>query len=192
MAKHVAANIPVTTTVPRIWRPTAPEPEAMASGTQPKMKANEVMRMGRNRSLAPSSAASTTSRPLCHLVARELDDQDGVLRGKSDQHDETDLRVDVEIELAQVQAGKCTEDGDRHGEKHGKGQAPAFIERRQNQKDDEQGERKDRACRAGSFIFLIREVGPIVAHSWRAGSRARLLQAPPAPDRSCIPAQRTR
>ena len=36
---------------------------ACHSGTQPRMNANDVIRIGRRRSRAPSSAASTTARP---------------------------------------------------------------------------------------------------------------------------------
>src|SRR5215468_5899962 len=38
---------------------TAPAPEAVHSGTEPRMKANEVIKIGRRRKRAPSSAAST-------------------------------------------------------------------------------------------------------------------------------------
>jgi hypothetical protein len=62
-AMIVAASMPTITTVPRMRRDTAPEPVAVHSGTQPRMKAKLVMRMGRRRSLAPSRAASTRPRP---------------------------------------------------------------------------------------------------------------------------------
>ena len=63
MAMAVAASIPVITTVPRICRAIAPAPVAIHSGIMPKMNANDVMRIGRRRSRAPSSAASTSCRP---------------------------------------------------------------------------------------------------------------------------------
>ena len=37
---------------------SAPEPDAIQRGTQPKMKAKEVIKVGRSLSRAPSSAAS--------------------------------------------------------------------------------------------------------------------------------------
>src|SRR5262249_11890093 len=40
-ARQVAASMPATTTVPRIWRDVAPAPWAIHKGTQPRMKANE-------------------------------------------------------------------------------------------------------------------------------------------------------
>lgn len=38
-AMRVAANMPTITTVPRMRRDAAPEPEAVHGGTQPRMKA---------------------------------------------------------------------------------------------------------------------------------------------------------
>ena len=58
MAMNEAASMPPITVLPITWREIAPAPEAMASGTQPRMKANEVIRIGRRRRRAPSSVAS--------------------------------------------------------------------------------------------------------------------------------------
>ena len=63
MASRVAASMPLITTVPRMRREAAPAPVAIHSGRQPKMKANDVIRIGRSRTLAPSSAAVTASAP---------------------------------------------------------------------------------------------------------------------------------
>src|SRR3984885_13358725 len=54
MPIRLAANIPPITVVPMIWRATAPAPLAVQSGTQPRMNAKEVIRIGRRRSLGPS------------------------------------------------------------------------------------------------------------------------------------------
>ena len=64
----VAASMPPMTAVPMTCREMAPAPLAMASGTQPRMKAKEVMRIGRSRSFAPSSAASTSGRPFSYSI----------------------------------------------------------------------------------------------------------------------------
>ena len=61
--RAVTSDIPAMTAVPRIRREAAPAPAAIQSGTQPRMKAKEVMRIGRRRSLAPSSAASASDLP---------------------------------------------------------------------------------------------------------------------------------
>ena len=60
MAMQVAANMPPMTAPPMTCRDRAPAPLAMASGTQPRMKANEVIRIGRRRSWAPLRVASTS------------------------------------------------------------------------------------------------------------------------------------
>ncbi len=62
----LAASMPPMTPVPITWRATAPAPEAMASGTQPRMKAKLVIRIGRSRSRAPSRAASMTDLPFSY------------------------------------------------------------------------------------------------------------------------------
>ena len=54
----LAASMPPITVVPMIWRATDPAPVAVHNGTQPRINANEVIRIGRKRSRAPSNAAS--------------------------------------------------------------------------------------------------------------------------------------
>ena len=60
----VANSIPKNTPVPIECRLAAPAPDATTSGTTPRMNANEVMRIGRNRSRPASIAASRMERPL--------------------------------------------------------------------------------------------------------------------------------
>ena len=62
----VAASIPPMTVVPRTWRETPPEPVANHSGTQPRMKAKAVIRMGRKRRRAPFIAASKSVSPFSY------------------------------------------------------------------------------------------------------------------------------
>ena len=71
--------MPLETAMPIDRRALAPAPLASTSGSTPRMNANEVIRIGRKRSRAASTAASRISRPVEAQVARELDDQDGVL-----------------------------------------------------------------------------------------------------------------
>ena len=60
----VAASMPPNTVVPTEVFDAAPAPEAIISGTTPRMNAKEVIRIGRSRSRAASSAASTSGMPL--------------------------------------------------------------------------------------------------------------------------------
>jgi hypothetical protein len=68
LAMSVSVSIPPITTVPRIRRPAAPAPEAVHSGTQPRMNANEVMNRARRRTRTPSSAASTSDIPCSYAT----------------------------------------------------------------------------------------------------------------------------
>ena len=63
MASRVEASMPPKTTVPSDCWLAAPAPLAVTSGTTPRMKANEVMTIGRNRRCVASTAASTMSLP---------------------------------------------------------------------------------------------------------------------------------
>src|SRR6266487_3920759 len=66
MPMTLAASIPPITVVPMIWRATDPAPDAVHSGTLPRMKAKDVIRIGRSRSLAPSRAASMRFLPFAN------------------------------------------------------------------------------------------------------------------------------
>ena len=57
--------MPENTVMPIDLRALAPAPVASTSGTTPRMKANDVIRIGRNRAGAASIADSTTALPLC-------------------------------------------------------------------------------------------------------------------------------
>ena len=87
--------MPENTAMPITLRASAPAPDAVSSGTTPRMNANAVIRIGRKRSFAADSAASTSGLPGVVLHLGELDDQDRVLRGEADQHDQADLREHV-------------------------------------------------------------------------------------------------
>src|SRR6266849_6795231 len=55
--------MPKKTAVPSAWRISAPAPVASASGTTPKMKAKDVIKIGRRRVRAASTAASHRFAP---------------------------------------------------------------------------------------------------------------------------------
>ena len=98
--------IPNNTAVPRDWRISEPAPVATASGKTPRMKAKEVIRIGRRRVRAADVAASSALIAL-HVLSlpREFDDQDRVLRGQAHQHHEADLSEDVDRHAPKGQAG---------------------------------------------------------------------------------------
>jgi len=63
IARKVAASMPPITPVPTERRAPAPAPLENASGTTPRMKASEVMMIGRKRSRAASSAPADALIP---------------------------------------------------------------------------------------------------------------------------------
>ncbi len=63
-------SMPENTTMPITLRASAPAPDAVSSGTTPRMKAKAVIRIGRSRSFAADSAASTRLLPCsCSTLA---------------------------------------------------------------------------------------------------------------------------
>ncbi|MPN40347.1 hypothetical protein SDC9_187883 [bioreactor metagenome] len=59
----VPTSIPPIALIPIDWLPIAPAPCAVAKGKSPKIKANEVIKIGRNFATAPSMAALTIVIP---------------------------------------------------------------------------------------------------------------------------------
>src|SRR5262249_51240566 len=60
--------MPEITTVPRICRAAAPDPEENHNGKQPAMNASDVINKGRRRKRVPSSAASKSPRPFSNSI----------------------------------------------------------------------------------------------------------------------------
>ena len=88
-------SMPPNTAVPSDCRLPRPRRVASISGTTPRRKAIEVMRMGRRRTCAACTAASSTLSPALAELLGELDDEDGVLAGEADQHHQPHLAEDV-------------------------------------------------------------------------------------------------
>lgn len=59
----VAASIPPSTDHPIVWRATAPAPVANTKGDTPKMKAKDVINIGRSLNRTASMVAATISIP---------------------------------------------------------------------------------------------------------------------------------
>jgi len=64
IAKEVADNIPPNTVQPMVLRDSAAAPLANAKGKTPRMKAREVIIIGRKRNCTASKVAGTKSIPL--------------------------------------------------------------------------------------------------------------------------------
>ena len=72
--------MPPKTVVPTEWRPFSPAPLAVTRGTTPRMKAREVMRMGRRRMRGRLDSGFQNGSALFAQLLGELHDQNGVLR----------------------------------------------------------------------------------------------------------------
>ena len=87
----IPINIPPMAEVPNVRLPLAPAPEANISGSKPTIIARDVIRIGRKRAAAPSTAAHVIPA----AVEGKLYNQNGVLGQQTHQHDEGNLHVDV-------------------------------------------------------------------------------------------------
>ena len=65
MPNSVTPNMPLNTASPSVRRISAPAPWAINSGTTPRMKASEVITIGRSRRWQASIAASRRAIPAC-------------------------------------------------------------------------------------------------------------------------------
>jgi len=74
------------------------------SGAEPKMKAKEVIRIGRRRRRAPSIAASPSGLPALVRELGELDDEMAFFLPQADQHHQADMGVDVARHATQREA----------------------------------------------------------------------------------------
>ena len=86
--------MPLATAMPSERRALAPAPLASTSGITPRMKVNEVIMMGRKRTLEPYHGVED-ALPAGAAFARHLDDQNRVLRRQSDQQDQADLHINI-------------------------------------------------------------------------------------------------
>jgi hypothetical protein len=115
--------IPEKTAVPSVCVSSAPAPVAHTSGTTPKTKASDVIKIGRSRNRTASTAAAQRSLELLG----ELDDQDRILRRKTNQHDEAALGEDVVVLPAQQHASDRGNEAHGHDEDHRQRQGQALV-----------------------------------------------------------------
>ena len=90
-----------------------------------------------------SSAASTTRPPRQVELAGKLHDQDRVLTGQSDEHEEADLGEDVVVALGEPHAADGAQERHRHDEDDRERQRPALVLRREHEEDEQHAERED-------------------------------------------------
>ena len=141
--------------------------------------------MGRRRSSAASMAASMMVRALLEELLGELDDEDRVLGGETDEHDEADLHVDV-VDQGRAMATRRerAEDGHGNGEQDDERQREALVLGREREIDDEQAEAEDDDGLAGGLDFFEREAGPGEGHALASCSCRRAAAWRRGPGRS--------
>ena len=98
-------------------------------------------------------------------LARELHDQDGVLRRKADQHDQPDLGEDVVVAAGEPHAGHRGEQAQRHDHDDRERQREAFIQRREHEEDQQDRERKHQQRGIAGKNLLIGQIGPFEARN---------------------------
>ncbi len=112
----------------------------------------------------------------------ELDDEDGVLRGQADQHDEAHLAEHVVGQAAHPLRAERAEHGQRHAEQDDEREHPAFILRGEHQIDEDEAQREDVAGLRPGLDLLERLPGPRVIEPGRqrlAGQRPISCSASP-------------
>ncbi len=156
----VPTSIPPTAVVPMVRLPIAPGPVATTNGIRPAMKAKEVIRIGRKRNFPPSMAASLRVSALLAPLHREFDDQDRVLAEQTDQHDQTNLGVDVVGQPHDLQEQEGTEDPDRQRQDHGQRQDETLVLPNQYQIDEDDDDQEDINRLVPLSRLVIREAFP--------------------------------
>ena len=99
------------------------------------------------------------------ILARELHDQDRILGGKTNQHDQADLRQDVVVHPHDVHADNRRQQAHRHDQDDGERQYEALVIRRQQQENEQHREPEHQAAGVTRLRLLEGDLGPFVAHA---------------------------
>src|SRR5262249_50665507 len=111
------------------------------------------------------------------LLARKLDDEDGVLGGQADENDEADLRQDVDGHAPREQACYRGEQAHRHDQDDCQRQLPAFVLRDEDEEDEKGGCAENEESRWAALLLLESEVGPLKGNAFRKNLAGKLLHA---------------
>ena len=107
------------------------------------------------------------AHPRLAPLDRELDDEDRVLGGERDQHDQADLRIDVEGEAEEADRGDRPERADGDREEDGDRDVPALVERHQEKIREQHREPEHDRGLACGLLLLQRRAGPLEAVAGR-------------------------
>src|SRR6266852_3672502 len=161
----VTPIMPNKTAVPRDWRISAPAPWATASGATPRMKANDVIKIGRRRVRAEWTAASSAETP--SSSSRCL--ANSTIRIAFLAANPT---KNVDRHASNMKTGRRCQETHRHNQHNRQRQLPAFVLRCEDQEYKQGGgsEYQQRWCTL--LVLLIGQVGPLVGDAERECSRS--------------------
>ena len=180
--------MPENTAVPSDWRISAPAPCAIISGTTPRMKAKEVIRIGRRRVRAASTAASNRLIPSSSACLANSTIRIAFLAARPTSTTKpTWARISTDRPRIS-KPGHGGQQAHRHDQDHRERQRPAFILGRQQQEDedDRHAEHDQRAVCPPDVPGT--PVPSTRSRSRRAASQPRCAPSHPARSRSSSPA----
>src|ERR1700675_1631843 len=155
----------------------------------PQRHATQDEREGRHQN-GPETQSGSLQRgvrqrlPFLELILRKFHDQNRVLRGQPDEHHQSDLRVDIALylhhvgrqknalqEAAQEQNGEGAENRYWRTKQNAKRQRPTFIERCQDQENEQKGKSENHRGRYAftGLLFLKRHPRVVETHFARHG-----------------------
>src|SRR5580704_9933419 len=116
----------------------------------------------------PCASESGVDQSLAAVVFHlgEFDNQNGVLGGQADQHDQSDLGINVVVKAPEVECDEGAEHCDGDAEQHAEGKRPTLVLRSHDQEDDKECEAKNYA--GGNalrcLLLLVRHAAVVEAH----------------------------
>ena len=98
-----------------------------------------------------------------NLFLGKFHDQDGVLGHQAHEHHQSDLEIDIVFQPAypDTQVGADTGHGQRQDDGHR--HRPAFVLRREEQEDEQEGQRQYQAGLPADMLFLVGKAAPLDA-----------------------------
>ena len=156
--------MPLNTAVPSERRISDPAPVARTSGTTPRMKAKEVMVMGRSRSRDASTAASARDLPpRCNCWANSTTRMAFLHASPTSTTRPICTKMLTESFVARTPA-KAQRRHIGTTRMTASGMRPAFVEGRQGQKDAQHRQGEDEKGGVAGSDLQKHELGPLRAH----------------------------
>ena len=167
--RNVDAIMPPATAVPTECRASRPAPVANTSGMTPRMKASDVIRIGRSRMRAASTAASAIVSPRPRSCSANSTIENAVLRRQADQHDQTDLAVHIVDQPAAPLREQRAQNASGTDSRMMNGSVMLSYCAGERQVDEQQAQAEDHRRLAARLDLLERQPRPRVASCPAAG-----------------------